>query len=71
MSQWLAAVARERPLAVLLDDLHWADAETLALLTGLTDLPPGTPVLVAAAYRPNEIGGPLADQLAVLAGRSP
>ncbi|MBP0455384.1 AAA family ATPase [Kitasatospora sp. RG8] len=71
VSQWLAAVARERPLAVLLDDLHWADAETLALLTGLTDLPPGTPVLVVAAYRPDETGGPLADQLAVLAGRSP
>ncbi|MGW4897542.1 BTAD domain-containing putative transcriptional regulator [Kitasatospora sp. NPDC004240] len=71
VSRWLAAVARERPLAVLLDDLHWADAETLALLTGLTDLPPGTPVLVVAAYRPNEVEGPLADQLAVLAGRSP
>ncbi|AUY54306.1 BTAD domain-containing putative transcriptional regulator [Streptomyces sp. CB01881] len=71
VSQWLAAVSRERPLAVLLDDLHWADAETLALLTGLTDLPPGTPVLVVAAYRPNEIEGPLTDQLAVLAGRSP
>ncbi|MGW6914346.1 BTAD domain-containing putative transcriptional regulator [Kitasatospora sp. NPDC054939] len=71
VSQWLAAAARERALAVLLDDLHWADAQTLALLTGLTDLPPGTPVLVVAAYRPNEIGGPLADQLAVLAGRSP
>ncbi|MFB7617065.1 BTAD domain-containing putative transcriptional regulator [Kitasatospora sp. NPDC056181] len=71
VSQWLAAVARERPLAVLLDDLHWADAETLALLTGLTDLPSGTPVLVVAAYRPDETGGPLADQLAVLAGRSP
>ncbi|GAB7181812.1 DNA-binding transcriptional regulator DnrI/AfsR/EmbR [Kitasatospora sp. Ki12] len=71
VSRWLAAVARERPLAVLLDDLHWADAETLALLTGLTDLPQGTPVLVVAAYRPNEVEGPLADQLAVLAGRSP
>ncbi|MER7755769.1 BTAD domain-containing putative transcriptional regulator [Kitasatospora sp. NPDC097643] len=71
VSQWLAAVAGERPLAVLLDDLHWADAETLALLTGLTDLPPGTPVLVVAAYRPNEIEGPLTEQLAVLAGRSP
>ncbi|MFF8772431.1 BTAD domain-containing putative transcriptional regulator [Kitasatospora sp. NPDC015120] len=71
VAQWLAAVARERPLAVLLDDLHWADAETLALLTGLADLPVGTPVLVVAAYRPNEIEDPLTDQLAVLAGRSP
>ncbi|MFJ8622058.1 BTAD domain-containing putative transcriptional regulator [Kitasatospora sp. NPDC093550] len=71
VARWLAAAARQRPLAVLLDDLHWADAETLALLTGLTDLPPGTPLLVVAAYRPDEIEGPLADQLAVLAGRSP
>ncbi|MEV6975155.1 BTAD domain-containing putative transcriptional regulator [Kitasatospora sp. NPDC093806] len=71
VSRWLAAVARERPLALLLDDLHWADAETLALLTALTELPPGTPVLLVAAYRPDETGGPLTDRLAALARRSP
>ncbi|MFE9428750.1 BTAD domain-containing putative transcriptional regulator [Kitasatospora sp. NPDC006697] len=69
--RWLAEVAGERPLAVLLDDLHWADDETLALLAGLAELPLETAVLVVAAYRPNEIEGPLADQLAVLARRSP
>ncbi|MFF2352642.1 BTAD domain-containing putative transcriptional regulator [Kitasatospora sp. NPDC058115] len=71
VSRWLAAVARERPLALLLDDLHGADAETLALLTALTELPPATPVLIVAAYRPNETGGPLTDRLAALARRSP
>lgn len=69
--QWLEAAAGERPVAVLLDDLHWADAETLAMLAGLVDLPQGTPVLFVAAYRPDEIGGPLTDGLAGLARRSP
>lgn len=65
---WLAAAARERPLAVVLDDLHWADAETLALLTG-ADLG-AEPVLFVAAYRSDE-AGPLTDALATLARRAP
>ncbi|HEX9371253.1 MAG TPA: BTAD domain-containing putative transcriptional regulator [Roseiflexaceae bacterium] len=32
ISQLLLALARARPVALLLDDLHWADASTLALL---------------------------------------
>lgn len=39
VGQWLAEAARGRPVAVVLDDLHWADAETLALLSGAADLP--------------------------------
>ncbi|MGW1893279.1 BTAD domain-containing putative transcriptional regulator [Streptomyces sp. NPDC002004] len=69
--RWLAAVAHERPLAVLLDDLHWADAETLALLAALPEPPSGTALLVTAAYRPDEIDGRLTDTLAVLARRAP
>ncbi|MCZ4117939.1 BTAD domain-containing putative transcriptional regulator [Streptomyces sp. H39-S7] len=69
--QWLETVAAERPVAVMLDDLHWADAETLAMLTGLVDMAPGARVLFVAAYRPDELGGPLTDGLAALARRSP
>ncbi|MFG2416448.1 BTAD domain-containing putative transcriptional regulator [Streptomyces goshikiensis] len=69
--QWLAAAARERPVCVVLDDLHWADGETLALLAGAGEPPPGTPLLVVGAFRPDEVPGRLADTLALLARRSP
>ncbi|MGW6707391.1 BTAD domain-containing putative transcriptional regulator [Streptomyces sp. NPDC054956] len=69
--QWLTEAARELPVAIVLDDLHWADAETLALLSGTADLVPGTPLLVVGAYRPDEVAGRLGDTLAGLARRSP
>ena len=69
--QWLAEAARARPLAVLLDDLHWADAETLAVLGGFADLPPGSRLLLVTAHRPHETDGRLADRLAVLARHAP
>ncbi|MFD3551545.1 BTAD domain-containing putative transcriptional regulator [Streptomyces goshikiensis] len=69
--QWLAAAARERPVCVVLDDLHWADGETLALLAGAGDLPAGTPLLLVGAFRPDEEPARLADTLAQLARRSP
>ncbi|WP_406737690.1 AAA family ATPase [Streptomyces sp. NBC_00853] len=71
VGQWLAEAARGRPVAVVLDDLHWADAETLALLSGAADLPPGTALLVVGAYRPEDTEGRLDDTLAGLARRSP
>ncbi|MGJ6964797.1 ATP-binding protein [Streptosporangium sp. G11] len=66
---WLAAVARERPLAVVLDDLHWADAQTLAMLSGVAGV--RAPILLVAAYRPDEVGGQLTEALAVLARSAP
>ncbi|WP_329378450.1 AAA family ATPase [Streptomyces sp. NBC_01351] len=69
--QWLARAARERPVALVLDDLHWADAETLALLTALADPSPGVALLLVGAYRPEEVEGRLAEALAGLARRSP
>ncbi|TDC62640.1 transcriptional regulator, partial [Actinomadura sp. GC306] len=65
---WLTDAARRRPLAVMLDDLHWADAETLALLAALSG---DGPLLVVAAYRAEETGARLTETLAVLARRSP
>ncbi|TDD86700.1 transcriptional regulator [Actinomadura darangshiensis] len=66
--KWLAAVAAERPVAVVLDDLHWADAATLELLGG--GLGTRAPILVVAAYRADE-SGHLTETLASLARAAP
>ncbi|WP_280472633.1 BTAD domain-containing putative transcriptional regulator [Nocardia cyriacigeorgica] len=49
---WLTVAAAERPVAVLVDDLHWADTATLELLGGCIDV--HAPILVVAAYRGDE-----------------
>jgi len=67
---WLRAAASGAPLAVVLDDLHRADGETLALLEAAARID-GAPVLVIAAYRPTEVGEHLVKTLAALALRSP
>ncbi|HEX5505631.1 MAG TPA: AAA family ATPase, partial [Thermomicrobiales bacterium] len=65
---YLAALAARRPLALLLEDLHWADPATLDLLRvvarGLGDLP----VLLLCTYRADEVahGHPLAPLLPAL-----
>ncbi|WP_153537270.1 BTAD domain-containing putative transcriptional regulator [Actinomadura macrotermitis] len=64
---WLGEAARRHPLTIMLDDLHWADAETLALLAAVTD----APLLLVAAYRAEETGDRLTGALAVLARRAP
>jgi hypothetical protein len=46
---WLRVAAGSRPLAIVLDDLHNADAETLALLAGLS--PPEVRELVRAVHQ--------------------
>ncbi|GGQ23019.1 AfsR/SARP family transcriptional regulator [Streptosporangium pseudovulgare] len=66
--KWLAAIAAQRPVAVMLDDLHWADTATLELLGG--GLGMRAPVLVVAAYRPDE-SGHLTETLATLARATP
>lgn len=66
--KWLTAVAAERPVAVVLDDLHWADTVTLELLGG--GLGVRAPILVVAAYRPDE-SGHLTGTLASLARATP
>ncbi|WP_233358701.1 BTAD domain-containing putative transcriptional regulator [Thermomonospora amylolytica] len=66
--KWLAAIAAQRPVAVVLDDLHWADAATLELLGG--GLGVRAPILVVAAYRADE-SGHLTETLASLARATP
>jgi DNA-binding SARP family transcriptional activator len=68
---YLEKVSRVAPLLVVLDDLHRADGETLAILAGITADLASSRILVLAAYRPAEAGEPLADCLAALAVREP
>jgi DNA-binding CsgD family transcriptional regulator len=54
---WLVAnLADERPLALVTDDLHWADRPSLRLLEYLARRLEGLGVVVVASARPNEPG---------------
>ena len=68
---WFRAAARSGPLAVVLDDLHAADAETLAMLAFVADEVVDAPVLLVAAFRPADAGEQLRETLAALARCSP
>ncbi len=71
---WLRTTAARNPagkLAIVLDDLHWADAETLALLGAVGTQVTDAPILLLAAYRDGEAGPGLTEALAGLAARAP
>lgn len=46
---------RRGPLVVVVDDAHWADAESLTWLTSFAGRVEELPILVAVAYRPEEL----------------
>lgn len=48
------ALARRRPVVLLFDDLHWADATSLALLEQLLPLTQTVPLLLLTLFRPGE-----------------
>jgi tetratricopeptide (TPR) repeat protein len=54
----LGAVAEQHPLALVLDDVQWADNASIGLLfhLGRRLAQPGNPVLIVCAYRPGEVG---------------
>jgi DNA-binding SARP family transcriptional activator len=63
VAAWLASVAEQVPLVLVIDDLHWASAPTSLLLRHLARYPaPG--LLILATYRPTEV--PLPTRLAQL-----
>ncbi|MGI5322137.1 ATP-binding protein [Actinomadura nitritigenes] len=68
---YLAGLADGTPLLLVLEDLHWADEETLALLTRLAGRIRDRRVLLAATFRHTEVPGPLAAALATLARHEP
>jgi len=52
---FLAALAAARPVLVLLDDLHWADASSLDLLRFVARQLGALPLLLVVAYRSDEL----------------
>ena len=68
---WLCAnLADERPVALLIDDLHWGDRASLRFLEYLARRLEGVPLLIVGTTRPSEPGADqdLLDQLAAGAG---
>jgi ATP/maltotriose-dependent transcriptional regulator MalT len=59
----LEALARPKPLVLLLDDLHWADSGTVELLGGLLRRPPAGAVLIGLTVRPRQVPERLAGAL--------
>src|SRR4051812_11306152 len=55
----LEVLAAAGPLALLLDDLHWADSGSVELICALLRRPPGAPVLIGVALRPRQTGSRL------------
>jgi tetratricopeptide (TPR) repeat protein len=54
-SDFFARVARNTPVLILLDDLHWADEGTLLLLNHLAQSVPNIPILIVGTYRDFEL----------------
>jgi DNA-binding CsgD family transcriptional regulator len=71
MTQYVVRVADDAPTVVVLDDLHWADADSLALLAYISRSTSDKRIFLVGTYRQTEIepagGQTLSDVLAELA----
>ena len=71
----LRRLAEDHPLLLIVDDLQWADGSSIGLLFHLGRRLPGSRILLACAYRPEEVpsrseeGRPLVKVLAELKGQ--
>jgi len=72
-SQLLIAISRRTPLVVVLDDLHWADGGTIAMLRHTARFVLRNRILMLGAYRDVELDRrhPFADALGALRRESP
>lgn len=52
---FLATLANQRPLVMFLDDLHWADPDTLAVLSRLAQRVAELPMFLLIAYRSEDL----------------
>ena len=55
VQDFLTALARQQPLVLLLDDLHWADPASLDLLRSLARSVAALPLLIIVTYRSDEL----------------
>ena len=53
----LGGIAKRAPLLLVLDDLHWADRPTLALLSHVARQSDAAPLLLLGTYRTSEVVG--------------
>jgi len=68
IARFLVRRAADSPVVLLVDDLHWADDGTVAMLRHVARSTPGTRLLVVGAYRDSDVmsGHPLTDALGTL-----
>ena len=68
VAQSLISIAQTAPLVLILDDLHWADRGTVAMLNHVGHFVASNPILMLGAYRDSEVGRlhPLSAALAAI-----
>ncbi|HUA32006.1 MAG TPA: AAA family ATPase [Candidatus Binataceae bacterium] len=66
--EFLNSIARTNPVLLILDDLHWADRGTVAMLNHVAHFIAASPILMIGAYRDAEVNRshPLSATLATL-----
>jgi tetratricopeptide (TPR) repeat protein len=65
VAEFLVRAAADSPLLLLVEDLHWADEGTMALITHVARAVRKLPVMIIGTFRDNELtaAGPLAQAL--------
>jgi predicted ATPase/transcriptional regulator with XRE-family HTH domain len=53
----LKVIAAQRPILLILEDLHWSDAASTSLLFHLSRAITDSPILMVGTYRPDELVG--------------
>jgi DNA-binding SARP family transcriptional activator/tetratricopeptide (TPR) repeat protein len=55
LAQLVAALAKPRPLLLILEDLHWAGVATIDMVSMLAQRAPGNSVAIVGTYRDEEV----------------